>query len=77
MFVTQHLLEYVAPLLDFAGNIAETIHFSEDETNMLMSGGSLDTFPEDLRKKSRLLGIDDWLAAIPRNLGILFKLTDD
>jgi hypothetical protein len=59
---------------DYVKNISESITFSEDETDLLVSGSSFDAFPPALQQKSKLLGFHNWLSAIPRNLTILFKL---
>lgn len=61
----------------YVNNVMELIKFSEDETDMLLSGSSFDTFPPSLRQKSKILSLDKWLDAIPRNLKILFELSDN
>lgn len=62
---------------EYVNNVMELIKFSEDETDMLLSGSSFDTFPASLRQKSKILSLDKWLDAIPRNLKILFELSDN
>lgn len=61
---------------DYVKNVAESIAFSADETEMLLSGRPFDAFPPALQQKSKRLGFDAWLSAIPRNLKILFELHD-
>jgi epoxyqueuosine reductase len=61
----------------FASNIVESIKFSEEETDILLSGRGFDTYSDVLKHKTSVLGINNWLAAIPRNLSILFELIDD
>jgi epoxyqueuosine reductase len=60
----------------YVNNISESIKFSEDETEMLLSGSPFDAFPPALQQKAKILGLHDWLSAIPRNLKILFELHD-
>jgi epoxyqueuosine reductase len=57
-----------------ADNIIESILFTEEETNMLLDGKSIDTFSKELKAKVYMLGIDKWYEAIPRNLKILLEL---
>ena len=45
--------------------------FTEEETQKLLSGDDIDTFPEPTQARLRHLGIDQWYAAIPRNLQLL------
>jgi epoxyqueuosine reductase len=52
------------------------IQFSEDETELLLSGGPLSAFSPALKQKSKLLGLDPWLDNLPRNLKVLFDLSD-
>jgi hypothetical protein len=52
------------------------IQFSEDETELLLSKSPLDTFPPELKTKSKLLGLEPWLDNMPRNLKVLFELSD-
>lgn len=53
-------------------NIVTSYKFSEEETNMLLSG-TFESFSPDLKQKCRVLGLDEWFDAIPRNLRILFE----
>ena len=43
---------------------------------MLLSGSPLDAFSPALKQKSKLLGLDPWMENIPRNLKVLFELSD-
>jgi Uncharacterized Fe-S protein len=51
--------------------ILRGISFNEEETNMLLEGKPLDAFTEEAQDKIRLLGMDEWYAAMPRNLSIV------
>lgn len=55
-------------------DVLEGVAFTEEETEMLLSGKPVKTFSKDLKSKIYMLGIDDWYAAIPRNLKTLFEL---
>ncbi len=48
------------------------VTFSEEETEALLSGSPYDSFHTELKDKSNLLGLTQWLSAIPRNLSLLF-----
>jgi len=61
---------------DCVNNISESVKFSEDETEMLLSDRPYNDFPDTLKKKSELLGLNKWIDAIPRNLRLLFELSD-
>ena len=61
---------------EYVNNVSEVIKFSGDETNMLLSGSPYDAFTPALQHKSKILGLNQWLDAIPRNLEILFKLNE-
>jgi epoxyqueuosine reductase len=60
----------------YLSNTIGPIQFSEDETERLISGGPLDAFSPELKQKSKLLGLEPWLDNIPRNLKVLFELSD-
>lgn len=65
----------VCPLnYEQVNNIIEGISFTEEETNMLLDGIPVNTFSEELKTKTHLLGINEWYEAIPRNLKTLFEL---
>jgi epoxyqueuosine reductase len=57
-------------------NIIGPIKFSEDETELLLSKSPWDTFSPELKQKSKLLGLEPWLDNLPRNLKVLFELSD-
>jgi len=61
---------------DHIDNIIESIKFSEEETQLLLSGVSYDEFPTALKQKSKMLGLVEWLDAIPRNLKLLLEKDD-
>lgn len=54
-------------------NVIDSIVFTEEETNMLLTGKPIDTFSEEFKTKIYTLGINNWYEAIPRNLRILFE----
>lgn len=58
---------------DYVDNVIGPIEFSEEETHMILSGGKFYGFSPALQKKVKLLGMDEWLEAIPRNLRILLS----
>jgi epoxyqueuosine reductase len=62
--------------IEYVNNVIGSFKFSEDETEMLLSGISFDKLPPALRQKSKLLGLNAWYGAIPRNLKVLFELSD-
>lgn len=53
------------------GNGIGPIAFDETETADLLAGKPMEEFLPETQGKFRLLGMDQWLAAIPRNLSIL------
>ncbi len=55
-------------------DVIEGVSFTEEETEMLLTGKPINTFSKDFKSKVYMLGIDDWYAAIPRNLKTLFEL---
>jgi len=61
---------------EYAHNVIGPIEFSEDETDMLLSGSPFDAFSPALQQKSKILGLEEWLESIPRNLKVLFELSD-
>ncbi|MBN1873490.1 MAG: 4Fe-4S binding protein [Anaerolineae bacterium] len=60
---------------EYVNNVIGPIRFSEDETDRLLSGSPFDTYPPDLKQKSKKLGLHQWPAGIPRNLSILLART--
>ncbi len=62
---------------DHVNQVIEGIRFSENETQWLLSGCAYQYFPSALQEKADQLGLTDWLPAIPRNLKVLFKLSEN
>jgi len=60
----------------YLDHVIGPVQFSEEETELLLSGSRLEAFPPALRQKSKLLGLEPWLDNIPRNLKVLFDLSD-
>lgn len=60
----------------YENNVIGPIRFSEDETDLILSGSPFDAFSPALKQKSKILGLNKWLDAIPRNLKILFELSE-
>ena len=61
---------------EYSDNVIGPIKFSEEETNMLMAAREFSEFNPALQKKVKVLGMDQWLKAIPRNLKVLFELSE-
>jgi len=59
--------------IEYLNNVIGPIKFSEEETHILLSGSKFHEFSPTLQKKVKLLGMDEWLEAIPRNLKILLS----
>lgn len=55
--------------------MAECIIFSEQETDMLLKGRPIEELSKDMKQKIFLLGLDQWYAAIPRNIKVLINST--
>lgn len=55
-------------------SVIKCISFTEEETNILLEGKSIDTFSEDFKTKVCLLGIDELYEVIPRNLRTLIEM---
>ncbi len=53
--------------------VPSIISFSEEETQQLLEGVPYDAFSSSMKSKTKLLGLDRWLPAIPRNLRILLE----
>ena len=60
----------------YANNVDTTITFDETETALLLESGDSDSFPSALKQKVMILGMDQWIRAIPRNLELLFEQSD-
>jgi epoxyqueuosine reductase len=58
-------------------NIIGPIKFSEEETDILLSGKSFATYPSTLKPKAKLLGLHQWPDGIPKNLKMIFALSDN
>lgn len=56
--------------------VIDPISFSEEETGMLLEGEPIDNFPQQLKEKVNMLGLNECYQAIPRNLKVLFDLSD-
>lgn len=54
--------------------MAECFKFSEQETEMLLQGSPIKDFSESTKQKILLLGLDEWYAAIPRNIKALMNI---
>lgn len=53
------------------------ICFEEEETKALLSGDPFESFQPELKDKCRLLGLTQWMDAIPRNLSVLFDTYEE
>lgn len=60
----------------YSNNVIGPIKFNEEETSFLLAGKQFNEFDFDLQKKVKVLGMDQYLTAIPRNLKILFELNN-
>jgi epoxyqueuosine reductase len=58
---------------DYKDNVLRTVKFNEEETRQLLDGAPYDTFSDSMKAKVKLLGLEKWLAAIPRNLRMLLE----
>lgn len=58
---------------EYGENVLRTVVFNEEETGMLLSGAPYDSFSDSMKRRTKLLGLDDWLEAIPRNLRMLLE----
>ncbi len=54
-------------------NVAAPIHFTESETNELLSGAPFEDYPDPLKKKAKYLGMHQWPDGIARNIQILIE----
>jgi epoxyqueuosine reductase len=57
-------------------NVAPPLAFDEEETELLLAGAPRASYPAAMERKSKLLGLDQWPDGIPRNLRVLFELSD-
>jgi epoxyqueuosine reductase len=51
----------------------EVVAFNQEETEFLLEGRSIDTFPARLQYEIKRLNIDEYLLAVPRNLKAIFS----
>lgn len=51
--------------------IINDLKFNHNETVSLLSGKDFNEFSDDLKRKAKIIGIDDWYEVIPRNLKLL------
>ncbi len=58
---------------DYVNNVLGTVRFNEDETDMLLSGRPLNAYTPALKQKAEILGLCQWIDAIPRNLKVLLE----
>jgi epoxyqueuosine reductase len=58
-------------------NTVEPVHFTELETDMLLSGLSYEQQPVSLKQKVKYLGLHQWPDGIPKNLKTLFELNNN
>ncbi len=49
----------------------EEVLFNEEETEILLGGGSIDTFPDRLQNEIKRLNIEEYLPVVPRNLSVI------
>lgn len=56
--------------------VDDSISFSEEETDMLLEGKPIDDFSVQLKEKVYKLGLNECYQAIPRNLKVLFDLSE-
>lgn len=61
-------------------NTIGPIKFSEEETEMLLTGKPFEEYPDELKQKAKILGMAEWpdiTKAIPRNLSVLFEMSEE
>ena len=64
---------------EHVSNVIGPIKFSEEETNMLLEGRTLDEYSDEFIQRAKMIGLTHWpdiLKAIPRNLKVLFELSE-
>ena len=54
-------------------DVLQSVRFSEEETRQLLEGAPYETFSESMKSRTKLLGLDGCLPALPRNIGVLLK----
>ncbi len=55
-----------------ASKPVEEVLFNEEETKILLEGGSIDAFPDRLKHEIKRLNLEEYLPVIPRNLNAIF-----
>ncbi|QNU68571.1 4Fe-4S binding protein [Ruminiclostridium herbifermentans] len=61
-------------------NVMSPIKFDEKETNMLLDGIPYSEYSDELKMKAKILGMAEWpdiTKAIPRNLRVLFEISEE
>jgi len=64
-------------LNDFQKFITDSLYQFELPAADFETGKTFKEFPRTLKNKTRSLGMDSWIAAIPRNIKILFENYED
>ncbi|MCL2774872.1 MAG: 4Fe-4S binding protein [Oscillospiraceae bacterium] len=59
--------------LEILSNITETVEFSEEETNLLLSGTPIQNLPQNLSDKIHKYYMNNYYDVIPQNLDVLFQ----
>jgi epoxyqueuosine reductase len=57
-------------------NVVGPLHFTESETNMLLSGLHLEKQPVSFKQKIKYLGLHQWPEGISKNIKTLFEIDD-
>ncbi len=60
--------------IGYTEKMTECFVFSEQETEMLLQGIPIEDFSENTKQKIFILGLDEWYAAIPRNIKALINI---
>ncbi len=64
----------------YISNFMSPIKFDEKETDMLLEGVPFNEYSDELKMKAKILGMAEWpdiTKAIPRNLRVLFELSEE
>ncbi len=64
----------------YISNFMSPIKFDEKETDMLLEGVPFNEYSDELKMKAKILGMAEWpdiTKAIPRNLKVLFELSEE
>lgn len=54
--------------------MADRFIFSEQETEMILQGTPVSNFSDSTKQKIFILGLNEWYAAIPRNIKALMNI---